>query len=353
MHQTVQDSRQLLEQLLPQRYVTGRIIDFLHEEGVFALLVPGDGNTLEEILDLLKHRLGFEMNDRTRLRMIRIIIDLLCECGFMNKKGDRYVCDGMLNGITGLSAGDIETLEANFSGQINFFEGCIDYAGKFLRGAPPLYGFDDNSLHVWEDFLGNMEFEFARSLLLKSLLAKKFEGIHLLDLCCGPGFDIVQIQDMMPEAVITALDFKDIFYREAYQRARNPSAIEWMNSDLWKGFGAPLPFNDNSFNVVFFACADPYIPEDLREFVYRDIFRILKSGGTLGILTNCYPDPAGNSVKNIWIRRGVLSHDFAESVCEGWSGFCDPDESRRLFRKVGFDISLVMLNDSVWRLDKP
>ena len=34
----------------------------------------------------------------------------------------------------------------------------------------------------------------------------------------------------------------------------------------------------------------PYIPHDLREDVYRDISRIIRPGGGLGVITRSYPD---------------------------------------------------------------
>ncbi len=152
---------------------------------------------------------------------------------------------------------------------------------------------------------------------------------------------------------MTALDFKDIFRKRALSRIPKPEAVQWIDAELWNGFGTPLPFPDGTFDLLYFACADPYIPVESREFVYRDIFRVLKRSGSVGLLSHSYPDDKNEHVRDPWARRGILCHDFFESVCEGWHGFSDAGESRNLFESIGYTIDTVMMNASIWRLDKP
>lgn len=151
---------------------------------------------------------------------------------------------------------------------------------------------------------------------------------------------------MWPDAEITALDANDL----------GPLSREFVSEGpplLWRGFGDPLPYAAGAFDVVFFACADPYISQSLRHHVYADIYRILRRGGSLGILTRSLPDPERRYMRDPWMRRAALGHDILESVCAGWQGFSCPKQSAALFETVGFRTDAVMLDASLWKLVKP
>lgn len=342
----------LLRQFLVQRFLTERLIRFTDEEGISELLASMRRFDMEDAVETLQRNLGYKLQDRIRLRMFKALIDLLHECEYIKDDGGWYWWDVCKDLDISLKEDEYETVKNNFKGQTIFFEECIFYASAFLRGGPPLYSFDRNSTDIWEKFLENAEFRFARSILTKLLIPWENSNCTILDLCYGPGFDILQIQEQSPQIQVTALDFKDIFCNQASRRILNPDSVKWVDSALWNGFGAPLPFDGNTFDYVLFTCADPYIPGELREYVYTDIFRVLKRGGALGILTRSYPDSGRKYVKETWIRRGILCHDFSESVCEGWHGFYDAHESIDLFKKIGYSVRATMLNASVWRLDK-
>ncbi len=345
--------KSLLGQFFVQKFLTKRLLHSTDEQGIASLFLSLSHFTIKEAVEKLQQEFGYKLEDRVRLRMVKILVDLLCECGFLEKKEGFYLWNEGNKLETGLSQDEIGIACDIFKGQVNFFEECIAYADAFLRGNPPLYSFDSNTVYVWEEFLGNAEFSFARSVLVNLLLSERSKNVHVLDLCYGPGFDILQMQEQFPDIEVTAVDFKDIFHRQALHRIPNPKPVNWIKSELWRGFGTPLPFSDSKFDIVFFACADPYIPNELREYVYRDIFRVLKGGGALGILNRSYPDPLREYVKDTWVRRGILCHDFAESVCEGWYGFYDAQESINLFKTIGYTLHMVMLNASIWKLDKP
>lgn len=348
----IYELRPLLGRLLPQRFLTWRLFRFLDTSGIMRLLSSSRVVTLNDVKMFLDQRFGFDTFNHTRGRMIQILIDFLCECGYMERHNDTYRWKGRRSTYLELSNEESELLNTYFGGQVTFFEKCIEYACEFLTGGPPLFRFDDKSLDVWESFLANAEFAMARSVLVKLLSSGTGDRCRVLNLCSGLGFDITALQENMPHAEITAIDFTDVFYERAYRNVRNPDSIRWIDSDLWKGFGYPLPFHDQTFDIVFFACADPYIPRESRHFVYSDLSRILKSSGSLGLLTNSYPDEGDDFVSDMWIRRGILCHDFAESVCEGWSGFSPAEESITIWGDAGFVISSRLLNSSIWRLEK-
>jgi SAM-dependent methyltransferase len=346
------DIKTLLSLSLVHKYLTSSLLRFVDEQGISAVMASLKDFTLEDALSSLKENCGFSLSDKVRARMIKVLVDFLCECRRLQKNGGRY---SWRNGDDkyGLTLEESSMAEKFFTGQIDFFEQCIQHAGRFMRGDSPLYGFDKEAAHIWEKFLGNPEFNFARSVLAQLMLSDGRKDPDVLDLCYGPGFDILKIQETLAGAKVTAIDFKDIFRSRALSRIPNPDAVRWIDSGNWGGFGTELPFPDNSFDVVFFACADPYIAWDVREFVYRDIYRVTKSGGSLNILSHSYPDPERIFVEDEWVRRGTLCHDFAESVCAGWHGFYGAAESLALFELIGFRVGTVMMNSSIWRLDKP
>jgi len=343
----------LLGRYAVHKYLTGRFLSFIEDRGIPRLLAPLRGFTFEDVASILERELGYALNDRVRIRMVKVLIDFLRECGSVIEEEDRYLWNNGCFVRDGLSADESEVAKEFFRGQVDFFEHCLLHADEFLRGGLPLYSFDNEAAQIWEDFLGNTEFNFARSVLAKVMLSGSDEDARVLDLCYGPGFDILSIQECSSRVRVTALDFKDIFRGRALGRVPNPEAVCWIGSERWGGFGSVLPFPSETFDAVFFACADPYIAEQSRKFVYADIFRVIKSGGSLNILSHCYPDPEARFVENIWVRRGTLCHDFAESVCEGWQGFCSASESVNLFESIGFKVGTVMMNSSIWRLDKP
>jgi ubiquinone/menaquinone biosynthesis C-methylase UbiE len=353
MNTKTQDIKSLLGQALTHKYLTRRFLQYIDESHISGLLSTMQRITLDGFAELLRQRLGYALNDRTRLRMVRVIMDLLNECNYLKKEDGFYILNEGNDPDMECSREEFAMVREMFEGQMNFFDQCIAHAEKFFRGASPLYSFDNDSIPVWEGFLGNMEFSFARSVLINLIFSGRSNKVQVLDLCYGPGFGILQMQESFPEIEVTALDFQDIFVEQASGRIPNPVSVQWINSGLWDGFGSPLPFKDNSFDVVFFACADPYIPAESRRYVYSDIFRILKNGGTLGVLSHSYPDAGMQYVKDPWVRRGVLCHDFFESVCKGWQGFYDAAGSIDLFKALGYRIDVIMLDASVWKIDKP
>jgi len=283
--QDMQELKPLLGRLFPQRFLTSRLLRFLRDSGITDLLSSSKEVTLETVKILFNQKLGFDIADYTRARMVHAIMDFLCECGFMERRAETYCWKQTADDIGELSHEEYDQVRSFFGGQVMFFEKCIDYACEFLAGGPPLFRFDRKSLHVWASFLGNAEFEMARSLLVKLLSSGNADSCRLLNLCSGLGFDITSVQRVMPEAGITAIDFTDVFHEYAFQRVKNPENIRWIDSSLWNGFGHPLPFNDRTFDIVFFACADPYIPRGSRNYVYKDIYRVLKKSGSH--LVNC------------------------------------------------------------------
>ncbi len=318
-----------------------RLLDFIVDEGIDPAL---SGQRLcdefERIVEFLENSHGYTLKDGNRRRMIAVALDFLSECG--NRRGGNYIADGV---NCEPAHGSLD----GFEGEYNFFGRCIDYAGEYLRGGKPLYDFNGGCVGIWDEFLGNPEFEYARGVLANKLGQR---AIHrALVLCYGPGYDIYHLQRCSEDVKITAVDYNGAFYETARAKLLKPDAVQWVHSDKWGGFGHPLPFEDGYFDAAVFSCADPYIAGGLRRFVYEDVYRVLARDGLMGVITRGYPDSQCGADK--LYRMAALCHDFAESVCEGWQGFYSAGETRLLFEQIGFDINAVTLNECLWMAAKP
>jgi len=62
----------------------------------------------EDVVDAFQQRLGYQLVDRTRRRMVKVIIDLLCECGCLKNKDGLYLWNGIRDDITGLRGENVE-----------------------------------------------------------------------------------------------------------------------------------------------------------------------------------------------------------------------------------------------------
>ena len=332
-------------------------------ERIRALSVFG----FDDLCGALHREPGYDLSRGNRRRMLRLLIDLLVECGWLEpaRSGDRWSC--RRDGPPRPRENPASTGEED--GQVEFFRSCLRLAPGYLRGEEAPIAFDAENVRVWEEFLGCTEFQACRSALLDRMASMAGASPSLLDLCHGPGWGIERAMERWPEARITAIDFTDAFAgsarrREDEARARNvargmqSSPVEWFGPSGWKGFGQPLPFPDGAFGAVLFSCGDPYIRPDARDAVYADLRRVLAPGGTLGILTHGYPDPERRHVPSYWLRVTTLIHDFSESVCAGWHGFPDAGENQQMFSRLGFrgawspEGAMSIMGAGLWLLKK-
>jgi len=206
MDTTESDLRSLLGRSLLQKYLTHRLLRFVDEQGIVRLLSDMQRFDIEDIAAALQLELGYNLQDGTRYRMVKLLIDLLFECDFLENEDGFFLWKRAKYPELRISEDEAGLAKTVFKGQIDFFEECISYSDKFLRGSPPLYNFDAAAINVWEKFLGNAEYRFARSVLVRLLLSGRRKQTNVLDLCYGPGFDIPLLQEQAPDVRVTALD---------------------------------------------------------------------------------------------------------------------------------------------------
>lgn len=334
-----------LKLFLVPRELTSMLIAFSKDEGIVGVMKGLKVFTRGALLSRLSTELGYRLDVPVKTRMIATLCEFLLECGFLERLGIEsfsYTAPGPYGSLNevDLNPSDEERaiLERHFNGQMLFFSTCLSEAGGFLRGKNSPFTFTRRWESLWDGFLGNYEFQTLRTILLRLMDLRNERDFMVLDLCYGLGHGVEGILDHTPAVSVTALDFSGAYKKALVDRVRRsaPSSSLKIPDGVWKGFGHPLPLPDSSIDGVHFTCADPYIPEALREGVYMDIHRVLKKGGTLGVLAWSYPDMARAVVTNPWVRRQILAHDFIESVCSGWHGFYGIDESAEMFARIGF-----------------
>jgi len=359
--ENIREGINVLRQFLVPKVFTARLVEFAEEEGILPIIREVASFTSEEFCNTAAERLGYKTESAVRKRMLIVLLDFLEECGHISREtSDVYRCRKEVKPATTLSVDEMKTMERLFSDQAAFFSKCMDYAGKFLRGGDYLYCFDRGTEETWDRFLGNYEFNVARNILIDAMHIGKTGGCGIMDLCYGTGHGLKVISRDFPDADITAIDFTDTMRPFAMSRiGSSPAKIRWVDSSGWKGFGGKLPFTDMTFDRIFFSCGDPYIPEHEREAVYRDIFRILKPDGILGVVAWGYPDRARMHIQNEWIRKNIYIHDFSESVCKGWHGFRDIDSTITMAGDIGFVKAnslfnnFYMLDSAIWIFKRP
>ncbi len=357
----IHSSADTLRQFYIPRAFSARLIELIEKEGIFSIIREMGRFTRQEFCDVLEKQLGYRTGGAARKRMLLVMLDFLEECGHIfQTMPDIYTYRSKTKPEELLSHSKIEIMKETFEGQYEFFNNCIDYAGDFLRGGDYLYSFQEGMEDVWDRFLGNHEFSVARNFLLKTMTVNKTPDCRIMDLCYGTGHGLKVMCEEFSDADITAVDFTGAMKPFAMQKLRcNAVRIRWVDEGAWGGFGCNLPFETMTFSSIFFSCCDPYIPKTLRDNVYRDIFRVLKPNGILGVVAWGYPDKARLHIQNQWVRRGIYIHDFAESVCKGWQGFSDIDCTIRMAKNIGFVEgnpffnNFYMLDSAVWMFKKP
>ncbi len=347
------------------------ILRWAERDGVLERMRRMSRFTETALCDALESDLGYALGMGNRQRMIWLLLRLLGECGWVREAKGTWVWSPEESGrVPGCNDDATAAHEcAATEGQYGFFLRCLESVPGYLRGGGSSVLFDPTHAAAWDTFLGCREFRTCRSLLLELMGIERHPSCRFLDLCHGPGWGLEAAISRFPAIRVTAVDFTDAFRDTARARAKSAQAsnqdrghtavpIAWVGPDRWSGFGDPLPFPDGAFDAVFFTCGDPYIPRRLRGAVYRELGRLLAPGGRLGVLTRSHPDEGARHVPSFWLRVSALAHDFVESVCVGWEGFAEAEETIRALVGAGFQGSvnasggMSLLDSSLWVVTK-
>ncbi len=165
----------------------------------------------------------------------------------------------------------------------------------------------------------------------------------ILDVGCGPGTITVGFAKLVPEGSVIGIDISEVILAQARELAEakakevrsdstpNQSNISFQKADLLAG----LPFDDDSFDVVFSSQLFPHLhPTATRQKALWEMRRVLKPGGILATrdAAELRFYPLDYDLDRLWGRN------MARALRDG-----DPDarlpggEMPASYRQVGFD----------------
>lgn len=108
---------------------------------------------------------------------------------------------------------------------------------------------------------------------------KKYESQHplkFLDVGCGDGATELFVEEIFPAWRIDAIDVSEKTIDHARQRLLK-------NSDFNLYDGETVPFNSESFDIVFIAAVLHHVDFALHQKIILEVYRVLKPGGRIYI----------------------------------------------------------------------
>jgi len=114
---------------------------------------------------------------------------------------------------------------------------------------------------------------------LKKALAKNAngEGLKFLEIGCGTGTMTRDMHLTFPKAKIIASDISSPYLKIARQRL-----TEYDNISFLEAAGETLPFQNESFDVIYCVYLFHEMPLDVRKKILTEAYRLLKPGGYFG-----------------------------------------------------------------------
>ena len=126
-------------------------------------------------------------------------------------------------------------------------------------------------------------------------IPENFSG-KLLEVPVGTGILTVPLYQTLPQADITCLDYSPDMMGQAKEKAER---LHLENVTFRQGDVGALPFADGAFDIVLSLNGFHAFPD--KEAAYREVFRVLKSGGTF---CGCFY-VAGECKQSDWFVRHV------------------------------------------------
>ena len=126
-------------------------------------------------------------------------------------------------------------------------------------------------------------------------IPENFSG-KLLEVPVGTGILTMPLYQTLPQADITCLDYSSDMMGQAQEKAER---LHLENVTFRQGDVGALPFADGAFDIVLSLNGFHAFPD--KEAAYREVFRVLKSGGTF---CGCFY-VAGECKQSDWFVRHI------------------------------------------------
>ncbi|HST30878.1 MAG TPA: class I SAM-dependent methyltransferase [Chthoniobacterales bacterium] len=145
----------------------------------------------------------------------------------------------------------------------------------------------------------------------------------ILDVGCGGGRTISKLAEMASGGKVHGIDYSEDSVTAAHRR--NIRWIDIGRVSIREGTVSQLPFADNTFDLVTAIETHLFWPDLPNDF--REIFRVLRSGGRLLIVAEIYN--GGKYLEGV--RKAIFEKHLAANM-----NLLTPDEHRALFANAGF-----------------
>ena len=146
------------------------------------------------------------------------------------------------------------------------------------------------------------------------------KAIHILDIGTGTANLAIAIKKRSPKAKILGIDPDEKILKIAKEKIKK----EKLDIKLIKAFAQKLPFKKQSFDYVVSSFAVHHIPPNLKDQAFLEMYRVLRSGGTILIIDIGEP-------KNLLAKITGTVFSLIESVGPNLRGFIP-----KALKDVGF-----------------
>jgi demethylmenaquinone methyltransferase/2-methoxy-6-polyprenyl-1,4-benzoquinol methylase len=161
-------------------------------------------------------------------------------------------------------------------------------------------------------------------------------GAQVLDLCCGTGDLAFALNKQGPGAHITGADFSHVMLTLATGKTHGRQ-VRWIEADALR-----LPLPDKSFDLVTSAFGFRNLAD--YDAGLREIFRVLRPGGEIGILDFSEPHGLLGRVYNLYFKQVLPrvgrwisgNHGAYSYLPASVARFPTPDEMLGRMQAAGF-----------------
>ncbi|HEX7840797.1 MAG TPA: methyltransferase domain-containing protein [Kofleriaceae bacterium] len=149
--------------------------------------------------------------------------------------------------------------------------------------------------------------------------------LRLLDVACGTGRTLHQLAVAHPELRLYGVDLSPAYVRLARRRLADVAevALAVENAEA-------MPFADGAFDVVTSVYLFHELPRNTRRKVAREMFRIVRPGGTVVIEDSAQLAESSEIASALHAFPGEFHEPFYDDYLE--------DDLAELFREVGFAV---------------
>lgn len=163
-------------------------------------------------------------------------------------------------------------------------------------------------LPLYDPLVSLMGFGRAGQELISQANIKS--GDHVLDLGCGTGTLVVMLKRQHGDVQVVGMDPDP----KALQRARAKTARAAVSVQLDQGFADELPYEKATFDRVLSSFMFHHLEEDEREQASREVFRVLKPGGSFHLLDFVTKDGASGFFERIIAGHALMKTNSDERL---------------------------------------